>query len=366
MFSIAESKPHAARKRILANLYSKSSVQASANLHQASQALIYERLLPLLTSAASTGEDIDVLYLNASVAMDFVTAFLFGKHNGSNFIQESDEASVWLRHYWSRRVYFFWDAEFPSIIGWARRLGISLSPRFVDEATTYIGQITLDKCRLAERSANKLEMGTGADEVPQNSFDLLKKGLDDRPTSRGDEDVPDLRIASELHDSLIAGHDTTGIALVYLMCELSRHPTLQANLRTEFRDFSASIPFSPNGPQKTLPTPRLLDSLPLLHAVITETLRLHAPIPGPQPRKTPQTPTSIAGSPPLPPGVRISSQAYTLHRNGDVFPDPEAWRPSRWLDSSDEKKAEMNKWFWAFGSGSRGCIGRNLAMQGKS
>lgn len=111
-------------------------------------------------------------------------------------------------------------------------------------------------------------------------------------------------------------------------------------------------------------TPRKIDALPFLHACLMETLRIHAAIPGPQPRITPSTPTSLVGSLPLPGGVRVSAQAYTLHRNADIFPEPEKWKPERWVDASEEEKAEMGRWFWAFGSGGRMCVGSHFAVQG--
>ncbi|KAL8703388.1 MAG: hypothetical protein Q9201_003417, partial [Fulgogasparrea decipioides] len=55
--------------------------------------------------------------------------------------------------------------------------------------------------------------------------------------------------------------------------------------------------------------------------------------------------------------------AYTLHRNPRVFPSPLSWNPSRWLDASEAHKTEIGRWFWAFGSGGRMCVGSNFAMQ---
>jgi len=98
-----------------------------------------------------------------------------------------------------------------------------------------------------------------------------------------------------------------------------------------------------------------------------ETLRLHSPIPGIEPRISP----NIAGGSTLGPytnipgGVRVSSMPYTLHRNTTVFPDPETFNPLRWLPShtSEDQLKEMHRWFWAFGSGGRMCIGSHLALQ---
>jgi cytochrome P450 len=51
---------------------------------------------------------------------------------------------------------------------------------------------------------------------------------------------------------------------------------------------------------------------------------------------------------------------YTLHRNAEVFPDPLVFKPERWLGECGDL-AEMKKWFWAFSSGGRMCIGLQYA-----
>lgn len=133
------------------------------------------------------------------------------------------------------------------------------------------------------------------------------------------------------------------------------------------------------GSAPSIPSPKAVDAVPLLHAVMMETLRLHAAIPGPQPRVTPAGGASLGPYANLPAGVRVASQAWSLHRNPDVFPEPDQWRPERWLDANGdlltadstdaegggERFREMMRWFWAFGSGGRMCIGSHLAVYGK-
>ena len=110
----------------------------------------------------------------------------------------------------------------------------------------------------------------------------------------------------------------------------------------------------------TLPEPKQIDGLPLLHAIYMETLRLHTPIPGVEPRISPHVPggSTLGSYSNIPGGVRVSSMPYTLHRNEKVFPDPESFDPLRWLPShtSEEHLKEMHRWFWAFGSGGRMCV----------
>ena len=79
----------------------------------------------------------------------------------------------------------------------------------------------------------------------------------------------------------------------------------------------------------------------------------------------------LVGGHEIPAGTRASAQAWSLHRNPDAFPRPEEWLPERWIDGEaaqagllgSEKK---ERWFWAFGSGGRMCIGSNFAMLGRS
>lgn len=140
---------------------------------------------------------------------------------------------------------------------------------------------------------------------------------------------------------------------------LSDRKDVQEELRQELR---ASPPIFSKAKDASIPSSSDIDRLPLLNAVLMETLRLSAAIPGPQPRISAKG-VFLNGYGPLPAGVRVSSQAYSLHRNGKVFPDPESWNPHRWMP--DQVSPDMMRWFWAFSSGGRMCIGSNFAMLGE-
>lgn len=371
MFSTKESKPHAARKRLLSHVYSKSCVQSSPELYDATRIILHHRLLPSLDSFATQGLSLEALGLNYAVTMDFVSSYLFGLSSENNFIQDVEMRKRFLSWHFKRSEHAFWDQEIPRVTQWLQRIGVHLVPRWVDAANANIQSYVLHLCRAAEQSIKAAsdhddEKAHGTRPVVYSQLtDALKRApvKAEGQKGGGGAEADELPVASEMLDHLIAGMDTSAITLTYLLWEMSRHAELQASLRKEVCTLSPSLAI---GNDSGVPSARSLDALPLLHAVVMETLRLHCPIPGSQPRQTPSKPTSIVGSPPLPGGVRVSAQAYSLHRNENVFSDPEAWVPQRWLDAPPQTKDEMARWFWAFGSGGRMCVGRNFAMQGEA
>lgn len=160
--------------------------------------------------------------------------------------------------------------------------------------------------------------------------------------------------------SLFSTNQHSGITLTYLFWELSQNPQTQLQLHRELLSLTPPLTFPTTTP--SLPPPKDLENLPFLQACLMETMRLHPAIPGGQPRVTPAN-TTIGPYTNIPANVRVSAQAYSLHRNADVFPSPEEWRPHRWLE---DDVTEQHRWFWAFGSGGRMCVGSNFAMYGKS
>ncbi|KAL8921531.1 MAG: hypothetical protein Q9208_005685 [Pyrenodesmia sp. 3 TL-2023] len=367
MFSIKESKPHSIRKRMLSNVYSNTYVQTSRDGFWLFRSILFDRLIPVLESAAKSDSPVDIHELNYATTMDFICSWLFGLGNDSNFIRDVQMRRKYLGWHFGRSEHSFWFAEVPTLTQWLQKIGIRLRPKWVDLANDGMQAYLLQLCRRADQSMQTEIAESERDQrtrpvVYSQLADSLKASIA-KPEEGEKEQVSEeikLHIASELLDHVIAGMDTSAITLTYLLWEMSQHPEHQLALRRDLRKLSPTLVRENS---HTLPSARSVDTLPYLHSVIMETLRLHPAIPGPQPRITPPTPTSIAGSPPLPGGVRVSAQAYSLHRNEMVYGKAEEWQPKRWLYLEPQKTEERMRWFWAFGSGSRGCIGKNFAMQ---
>ena len=309
---------------------------------------------------------------NHGVAMDFIISYSFGLKHSTDFIRNHEARDEWQRAFMASRSLMFWYGELP-LISWLlskvlRRPVPTQGLSAIDGVEDWLAHRCISAASDYTPSSADLEKGSNV----QSVFTALTRALTPpgiQPFAASDPHClthTDKLIASELLDHTVAGQETSGLTLTSLIYEMSKRPDLQARLRNELLTLSPPIANASHSERSTaprLPSSRDVDSLPLLHAVIMETLRICVPITGPQPRITPSG-ARLVGSPPLPPNVRVSCQAYSLHRNPDVFPDPESWCPERWLvdEVGKIKIDEMMKWFWAFGSGGRMCVGSNFAM----
>ena len=379
----------------MANVYAKSHISSSPQVAANSRALLSTRFLPLLQSLSDTGETTDVHDMNNAFAMDFMSAYQFGLSASTNFTQDLTSRKHILHQYHCRRDFEFFSAEAPWLKQLTRSMGLQIVPFYVDQANVLLEDWNAEMCHKADKhlEADKtdLEKYPGDDPVVYKQFKTAFTALREKdpnagkaagevtlPTTRhenlhtSDEDTTTAEIYSEMLDQVGAGHETSAIAMTYLYWEMCKNPTLQDRLRQEVLTLTPAIKWPlPSGSKLSkdfsLPDPKQIDALPLLNAIVMEVLRLHTPIPGLEPRVSPHVPggSTLGSYSNIPGGVRVSAMPYTLHRNTSVFPSPETFNPSRWLPehSSQEQLREMNRWFWAFGSGGRMCIGSHLALQ---
>jgi cytochrome P450 len=90
-----------------------------------------------------------------------------------------------------------------------------------------------------------------------------------------------------------------------------------------------------------------------LDAVITETLRLRPPVP--MVSRNVVAPYRLNGYD-LDPGMVVALMIWQVHRRPDLYPDPERFRPERFLEQPASSPG-----FIPFGGGDRHCIGRSFA-----
>jgi cytochrome P450 len=164
-----------------------------------------------------------------------------------------------------------------------------------------------------------------------------------------DGGLDDLEVASECADHFLAGIDTTSDTLMFLIWSLSqsRNQHFQQKLRREVLDLSEEA-INEHGITRVGAS----DKCTYLNAIIKETLRLYAPLPSYEPRS--MLSESVIDGYKIPARTVVGMSPFTMHRNPDIFEDPFTFNPDRWLGP---KATEMDRWFWAFSSGGRMCIG---------
>jgi cytochrome P450 family 135 len=154
-----------------------------------------------------------------------------------------------------------------------------------------------------------------------------------------DEDgrpLSDAQLRDELVTLLLAGHETTATALAWTLELLWRHPAQLGAVASACRAGEAGEP--------------------LVEAALKEALRLRPPI-GFVERRVAE-PFAVAGRV-VPAGTELAPCIYLVHRRPDLYPEPRAFRPERFLERGGAR--ETYTWL-PFGGGVRRCLGASFAM----
>ncbi|EUC26939.1 hypothetical protein COCCADRAFT_42157 [Bipolaris zeicola 26-R-13] len=149
---------------------------------------------------------------------------------------------------------------------------------------------------------------------------------------------------------VVAGSETTAIALAgatYLLCS---HPRILAKLKEE-------IDSSFDSEEKI--TLMSVKRLKYLAAVLEETLRIYPAAVGSVPRLI-QRHGEVVGGYFLPGGTNVDIWHWAMYHNPANFTEPEVFAPERWL-GDPRFKGDKKAAFQPFSTGKRNCIGQNLA-----
>lgn len=157
---------------------------------------------------------------------------------------------------------------------------------------------------------------------------LEARHLDGSPMSTAE-------VRDELMTMLVAGHETTASQLAWAFERLSREPAVVARVQEEI-DAGVSDDY--------------------LTATIQEIQRQRPVLPFATPRLVVQE--AEIGGVSYPPGVSLIASPYLLHHDPEVYPNPHAFRPERFL----EQPPRTYTWI-PFGGGRRRCIGPGFATQ---
>ncbi|XP_034863005.1 sterol 26-hydroxylase, mitochondrial [Mirounga leonina] len=155
-----------------------------------------------------------------------------------------------------------------------------------------------------------------------------------------------------LPELLLAGVDTTSNTMTWALYHLSKNPEIQAALHKEV------VGVVPAG---QVPQHKDFAHMPLLKAVLKETLRLYPVVPM-NSRVITEKEIEVNGFL-FPKNTQFVFCHYVVSRDPDIFPQPESFQPYRWLRKSQPAALGVQHPFGSvpFGYGVRACLGRRIA-----
>ncbi|GAD51327.1 unspecific monooxygenase [Halarchaeum acidiphilum MH1-52-1] len=185
-----------------------------------------------------------------------------------------------------------------------------------------------------------------AGETAATDDDLLSLLLN--ATDHTGAPLTDEQIRDEVVTILLAGHETTALALTYTLHALGRDDGACAALEAEVDRVLG----------ERRPDHDDLDALDVTERTVTEGMRLYPPVW--QVIREADEPDDLGGYE-IDPGTTIGMQQWVVHRDPRWYDDPTDFRPERWTDGFEASLPRFAH--FPFGGGPRRCIGDRFAMQ---
>jgi len=285
------------------------------------------------TIAALTGEALTSVprgtYFNINaflmdITLDIITTTLFGKISLAQRHQISHALEEIMEHFGIRSI--------PERL-WEMATGRHITTETSYQAATQhldviIGRIIDDRRQSPDQHTDLLQMLLDARDDDGNSMSAQQ-------------------LLDECKTTILAGHETTALALTWSMWLLLRHPDVLDTLTHEVHNVVG----------ERLPSIADLAQMPYVEKVIRESMRLYPPAYN-MSRESLQD-VDLGGYQ-IPARTEVSISQFAMHRDPRWYTDPLTFRPERW---SEEFKAELPKFaYFPFGGGPRLCIGQQFAM----
>jgi cytochrome P450 family 135 len=258
-----------------------------------------------------TGEPFALWPRMQAVTLEVIMRAVFGLHEGERL----DRLRTQLRALLTR-------ISHPLVLLTVAAIG----PHRMNASETFQRQMRpTDELLLAEIRERRHDPGLAErDDI----LSLLLQARHEDGSEMGDRELRD-----ELMTLLVAGHETTATALAWAVERLVQHPDKLRRLREEV---------AAGGEDD------------YMDAVIKETLRLRPVLP--VVARLLKEPMELGGYN-LPAGTTLSPCIHLIHRRPEIYPEPRAFRPERFL----EQPAGTYTWL-PFGGGVRRCLGASFAI----
>ncbi|EON70037.1 hypothetical protein W97_09305 [Coniosporium apollinis CBS 100218] len=299
-----------------------------------------DRLCERMAACAEHDEVIPLFYAYRCLTVDIISEFVFGSQLG--LLDREDWGRAFYAAYRS-----LWDLsplirQFPIIMTAAMAM-----PRWMTAVLNPKALEVVDMFAAVDEETLKLLRSDPA-EVEKKPYPVVMWELAKSEVTPPEEKRFEV-LTLQANGLLSAGFETTGAALAHMTYCVLANPKTQLKL---VRELEEAIPDPGN-----VPSWQVLEKLPYLSSVVKEGLRLTIGAVSRLPRIN-RTDYMRYKEWQIPPNTAVGMAALYVVKNPDVFHDPEAFIPERWLEP-DAK--ELERHLVVFSKGTRSCIGINLA-----
>ncbi|PSP77735.1 cytochrome P450 [Halobacteriales archaeon QS_1_68_20] len=159
--------------------------------------------------------------------------------------------------------------------------------------------------------------------------------------------MSDETVRDEMMSMLLAGHETTALALTYTWDQLARNPEIERKLHEELEEVLGG----------RTPTFEDLPDLEYTDKLVTETLRMYPP--AHEIRRQPVKDVELGGYH-VPEGSLVSCSVWVVQHDDRWYDDPHTYRPERW---TEEFRSQLPEYaYFPFGGGPHLCIGQQFSL----
>ncbi|EHK21860.1 uncharacterized protein TRIVIDRAFT_151636, partial [Trichoderma virens Gv29-8] len=308
-FTILDKSVHRSRQKRIAHVFAPASIAAVEPLVKKHT----QKLLRVLSKR--TNLPLDVMEWFRIFALDVVGSVFLGQSFGGLDKEAPPE------------ILYDLDEVFPSLlVEWQFAAILKMQKYGTEKFNEYIAR--------HGRSGDRIDLLTK----------LIAGSKDFGP-------LEDDQIINEMTNLIFAGTDTTSNTFTYMFYELAKHPEWQKKLQAELGEAAL----------EEVPEYKDVVKLPVLDAVIHETLRVHPAAPAGLQRLAPGAGGAVVDGITIPQNGIASCQAYTTQRDPTVYPNPEKFDPNRWLVASEDHLNVMHEHILVWGKGQRACLGKYMA-----
>jgi len=187
--------------------------------------------------------------------------------------------------------------------------------------------------------------------------DMLQLLMDSRDKREPGKELTITDMTSQAFIFFLGGFESSSTLLNFAAYEISVNPKVQERLQNEIdnvlQDTNGQLSYE------------AINGMTYLNAVINETLRMY-PVQPMTDRlcvKDFELPASLPDAKPylVKKGTILWIPFYGLQRDAQYFPEPDKFKPERFLDENKEDQCNLNA-YYPFGLGPRMCIGNRFAL----